>query len=76
MDTDTGTVKESPRDEEVDVFGLTHTGKVREHNEDQFLICSLHKQIEIHQTSLPSVEQIPLKGEKSWAIMEEVYYNQ
>lgn len=64
MDTETETVKERPRDEEVDVFGLTHTGKVREHNEDQFLICSLHKQIEIHQTSLPSVDQIPLKGER------------
>ncbi len=53
-----------PGDEDVDVFGMTHVGKVRKHNEDQFLICSLYKQIEIHQTSLPNRDQIPLKGER------------
>lgn len=44
-----------PRDEEIDVFGLTHTGKVRSENQDHFLIASLHRQIRVHLTSMPSL---------------------
>jgi len=43
-----------PRDDEIDVFGLTHPGKVRHENQDHFLISSLHKQIQVHLTSLPT----------------------
>ena len=32
-----------PRDEEIDVYGLTHPGKVRTENQDHFLISSLRK---------------------------------
>ncbi len=53
-----------PLDEEIDVCGLTHVGKVRKTNQDHFLICSLHKQMEIHGTSLPNPEHLPLKGER------------
>ena len=42
-----------PRDDELDVFGLTHTGKVRENNQDHFLIAALRKRIEVQLTSLP-----------------------
>lgn len=45
-----------PRDDELDVFGLTHQGKVRENNQDHFLIASLRKRMEVHLTSLPSNE--------------------
>lgn len=41
-----------PRDEEIDVYGVTHVGKVRAENQDHFLIASLHKQMRVHQTSL------------------------
>ena len=41
-------------DEEIDVFGLTHPGLVRGANQDHFLICSLHRRIEVHHTSLPA----------------------
>lgn len=41
-----------PRDSEIDVYGLTHVGKVRASNQDHFLIGSLRKQLDIHQTSL------------------------
>lgn len=36
----------------VDAFGLTHPGRARSHNEDQFLIADLKKSILIDQTSL------------------------
>ena len=54
----------TPRDDEVDVFGLTHLGKVRKTNQDNFLICSLHKQMLVHYTSLPEVARLPLWGER------------
>lgn len=47
-----------PRDEEIDVWGLTHIGKVRKTNEDHFLIGSLKKQLDVKVTSLPSAQQL------------------
>jgi len=43
-----------PLDEEIDVWGLTHTGHVRPVNEDHFLIASLHKTLDIKLTSIPT----------------------
>ena len=42
-----------PLDSELDVFGLTHKGKVRANNEDHFLVCSLKRRVEVYYTSLP-----------------------
>ncbi len=53
-----------PRNDEIDVFGLTHTGKVRKVNQDHFLICSLQKNVVVHGTSLPTIEDLPLGGER------------
>lgn len=55
---------QKPRDDEVDVFGVTHPGKVRSRNEDQFLIASLHKRLAVHGTSLPRLDAIPLESER------------
>lgn len=41
-------------DLEVDCFGLTDCGHVRSVNQDQFLIATMHKMLEIQQTSLPN----------------------
>lgn len=45
-----------PRDEELDVFGITHVGRVRPENQDHYLICSLHKRMQIYSTSIPEAE--------------------
>ena len=50
------TAGRKPRDDEIDVFGLTHPGKVRKENQDHFLICSLKRHIDVHLTSLPNPE--------------------
>lgn len=42
-----------PTDGEIDVYGLTHQGKVRKSNQDQFLLASLEKRLMIRETSLP-----------------------
>ena len=39
---------------EVDVFGLTHPGKIRATNADHFLVASFHRAIRVHASSLPS----------------------
>lgn len=51
-----------PRDEERDLFGLTHAGKVRTENQDHFLICTVYPQVVIDTTSLPTVDQLELRG--------------
>jgi protein phosphatase len=54
-----------PRDEEIDVWGLTHQGKVRTSNEDHFLLGSLRKHFEIQATSLPEPELLQVENERA-----------
>jgi serine/threonine protein phosphatase PrpC len=58
------TAAPKPRDTEIDAFGLTHVGNVRKANQDHFLLCSLHRQVVLHGTSLPDLADIPLRGER------------
>jgi serine/threonine protein phosphatase PrpC len=51
------------RNDEIDLFGLTHPGKKRTENQDHFLACTVHPQVIVHATSLPQVDQLPLRGE-------------
>jgi protein phosphatase len=53
-----------PRDEDLDLFGLTHPGLVRPDNQDHFLIGTLHRELAIHGTSLQRPERLPLRGER------------
>lgn len=58
-----------PRDEELDLFGLTHTGKVRKTNQDHFMVATIHPQMVVHTTSLPEAESLPLRGQRMATIM-------
>ncbi len=53
------TTSRRPRDDEIDVWGLTHVGKVRKTNEDHFLIGALKKQLDVKLTSLTSLAPLP-----------------
>ncbi len=53
-----------PRDDELDVYGLTHPGKVRTNNQDNFLICSLRREIIVHSTSLSDTGHLSAGGER------------
>ena len=53
-----GTLDRKPTDDEIDVYGLTHPGKVRHDNQDHFLVCALHRQIVVYETSLPGTEHL------------------
>src|SRR5919107_2140935 len=54
----------APRDHEIDVYGLTHPGKMRKDNQDHFLICSLSKQMVLRQTSLPHAAKLVNEPER------------
>ncbi len=53
-----------PKDDELDVCGLTHQGKVRASNQDHFLFASLHKMMRVRSTSLPNPELLEMPGER------------
>lgn len=53
-----------PRDDEIDVWGLTHPGKVRKDNQDHYLLASLHRQIHVHGTSIPGPHNFELGDER------------
>lgn len=53
-----------PTDTELDMFGLTHIGRVRKENQDHFMLCTVHQQVVVHGTSLPDPESLPLRGER------------
>ena len=58
-----------PRDDELDLFGLTHPGLVRTANQDQFLLCTVHPQVVVHGTSLADTSAITLRGQRVATIM-------
>src|SRR5687768_3617017 len=58
-----------PRDDELDMFGLTHRGLVREENQDHFLLCTVHPEVVIHATSLPQPEALALRGQRLSTIL-------
>jgi protein phosphatase len=58
-----------PRDDEIDVYGLTHPGKLRTENQDHFLICALRRQMVVNLTSLPDAEELLAGSERLTLLM-------
>jgi serine/threonine protein phosphatase PrpC len=58
------TTARKPTDEEIDVHGLTHIGKVRQENQDHFLLASIHKQLRIISSSLDIAARPSGAGER------------
>ncbi len=47
-----------PRDDEIDVYGITHPGGDLRGGQDHFLVCSLPRRVNVHLTSLPPLDQL------------------
>ena len=58
-----------PTASNIDVFGLSHHGRVRTENQDQFLVASLHKLLRVHQSSLPPEDITTLISESRGYIL-------
>ncbi len=57
-------VNRKPDDDEIDVYGVSHQGKVRRNNQDHFLLASIHKRVNILSTSLSETQRLPLGDER------------
>jgi protein phosphatase len=53
-----------PREDEIDVHGVTHPGKVRQDNQDHFVLCSLRKQLVLRLSSIPDARSIMGESER------------
>jgi len=58
-----------PRDDELDLFGLTHRGLVRAENQDHFLLCTIHPAVVVHGTNLPDPDQLAHRGQRLATIL-------
>ncbi len=53
----------NPTEADIDVFGLTHPGKIRKNNQDHFLIAELSREMRVNRTSLPPGLHLPVRSE-------------
>ena len=53
-----------PRDDEIETYGLTHTGKVRQLNQDHFLLATIHRRVNVLQTSLADFKKLEVADER------------
>ena len=58
-----------PRDDEIDLFGLTHQGHRRASNQDHFLIATIHAQIKVNGTSLTDISELPMVGNRLGTVL-------
>jgi len=58
-----------PRDDELDLFGITHVGKVRQENQDHFLVATVHPELFVHETSLQTPQSLPIHGTRLATVM-------
>jgi serine/threonine protein phosphatase PrpC len=53
-----------PRDDEIDVHGLTHVGRVRAENQDHFLLATIHKRVNVIATNLGTQAHLPVGDQR------------
>ncbi len=70
--SDEPTEPRKPRDDEMDVHGLSHTGLVRKENQDHFLIATVHKRTKVIATNIPNAEERVPQGEQRVAYLAMV----
>ncbi|MGI8703220.1 MAG: PP2C family protein-serine/threonine phosphatase [Candidatus Limnocylindrales bacterium] len=58
-----------PRDDEIDIYGLTHPGKVRTDNQDNFLVCALRREMVVQLTSLAEPDHLMAASERVALLM-------
>jgi protein phosphatase len=58
-----------PRDDEIDAYGLTHVGKVRNQNQDHFLVGQLRGRLWVGISSIQTPDRLPIEEERVASIM-------
>ena len=62
-------VDRRPRDDEIDVYALTHVGLCRPENQDHFLVGQLRGRLFVKLSSLPEIQRLPLEEERVGSFM-------
>ena len=62
--SDTPASARRPRDDEMDLFGLSHTGKVRKENQDRYLMATIHKRIDVVSSNLDMSARLPVGDQR------------
>jgi serine/threonine protein phosphatase PrpC len=57
-------LNQKPRDDEIDVFCVSHPGRVRAENQDHFLLATIHKRVQVLQTNLNSKHVLPIGDQR------------
>ncbi len=57
------------QDGDLDMYGLTHVGRVREENQDHFLLGTIHAQLSLHGTSLSAAQELQGPGQRLATIL-------
>jgi len=58
------TADRKPRDDEIDVHGISHCGKVRKNNEDHYLLATVHRRMNVVSTNLAELDRLPLPDQR------------
>ena len=58
-----------PSDDEIDIYGLTHPGRLRTENQDHFLVCALHKEAVVQLSSIPNTEHLTAGSQRVALLM-------
>ena len=61
-----------PRNNELDVYGLSHVGKIRKENQDHFLMVNINKRMEVIKTNLTKEDHLIPEGEQRMAYLAMV----
>lgn len=63
--TDTPPPTRKPREDELDYFGVSHAGRVRDENQDHFLMASFHKRVQVQFSNVLDIhERMPSEEER------------
>src|SRR5687767_8383260 len=54
----------APRNDEIDVFSVSHPGKVRKTNQDRFLLATINKHVNVVDSNLEEQERLPIGDER------------
>jgi serine/threonine protein phosphatase PrpC len=57
-------VERKPRDDEIDVYGVSDRGKIRKNNEDHFLLASVNRRLNVLSTNLSEPDHLPLSDQR------------
>ncbi|MBU6365845.1 MAG: protein phosphatase 2C domain-containing protein [Gemmatimonadetes bacterium] len=66
------TANRRPRNDELDVYGLSHPGLVRTDNQDHFLLANINKRVEVLHTNLTREGHLIPDGEQRMAYLAMV----